>query len=52
MAVAREEDNLYTLEPFYVNKSQAEREREETKLILEKLRGRNYVSEKMEMYSM
>ncbi len=29
MAVAREEENLYTLEPFYVNKSQAEREREE-----------------------
>lgn len=29
MAVSMEEENLYTLEPFYVNKSQAEREREE-----------------------
>ena len=29
MAIDMQEDNLYTLEPFYVNKSQAEREREE-----------------------
>lgn len=29
MAISMEEENLYTLEPFYVNKSQAEREREE-----------------------
>ncbi len=29
MAIDRIGDNLYTLEPFYVNKSQAEREREE-----------------------
>lgn len=29
MAITMEEENLYTLEPFYVNKSQAEREREE-----------------------
>lgn len=29
LAVEMEEDNIYTLEPFYVNKSQAEREKEE-----------------------
>lgn len=29
LAVEMEEENLYTLEPFYVNKSQAEREKEE-----------------------
>lgn len=29
MALEMEEENLYTIEPFYVNKSQAEREREE-----------------------
>ena len=29
LSITRTEDNLYTLEPFYVNKSQAEREREE-----------------------
>lgn len=29
LAVERDGDNLYTLEPFYVNKSQAEREKEE-----------------------
>lgn len=29
LAIERDGDNLYTLEPFYVNKSQAEREREE-----------------------
>ena len=27
MALLREEDNLYTLEPYYVNRSQAEREK-------------------------
>lgn len=29
LATEMQEDNLYTLEPFYVNKSQAEREKEE-----------------------
>lgn len=29
MAIDRAEENIYTLEPFYVNKSQAEREKEE-----------------------
>ncbi|MGY0394178.1 tRNA (adenosine(37)-N6)-threonylcarbamoyltransferase complex dimerization subunit type 1 TsaB [Fusobacterium sp. SYSU M8A802] len=29
LSITRTEDNIYTLEPFYVNKSQAEREREE-----------------------
>lgn len=29
MAVGREEENIYNLEPFYVNKSQAEREKEQ-----------------------
>lgn len=29
MALHHEEDNIYTLEPFYLNKSQAEREKEE-----------------------
>lgn len=29
LATQRDEDNLYTLEPFYVNKSQAEREKEQ-----------------------
>ena len=29
MALQHEDDNIYTLEPFYLNKSQAEREKEE-----------------------
>ena len=29
MALHHEDDNIYTLEPFYLNKSQAEREKEE-----------------------
>ena len=29
IALESTEDNIYTLEPFYVNKSQAEREKEE-----------------------